>query len=291
MTATSDNNNTYVFDPESVAEMGRLMNQDRMVTHAMGGPLTGIDDTSSFRQVLDLACGPGGWVLDVAFAHPDVDVCGVDISQTMIRYANARAQSQQLTNASFGVMDITQPLDFADASFDLVNARFLFSAFNRATWIPFLAECTRILRPGGTLRLTEPLCPGETNSTAFNKLAGYLLEGMRRAGYGFSTDGRTFGMGPMLSHLLHAAGYQHLRHISSVQNYSAYMPTWGDFFRNNQTAYLQAQPLFIKTGMASQEEIDHLYRQMQIEQQEPGFTAMAYMITLLGTRPALSSSQ
>jgi hypothetical protein len=34
--------NTYVFDPESPTEMARLINQDRAVTQAMGGPLAGI---------------------------------------------------------------------------------------------------------------------------------------------------------------------------------------------------------------------------------------------------------
>ncbi len=283
---TTDTNNTYLFDPESVAEMGRLIDQDRMVTKAMGGSFAGIDDPS-FRQVLDLACGPGGWVLDVAFAYPDSDVCGVDISRIMIEYANARARSQQLPNASFGMMDVTQPLDFADASFDLVNARFLFGVLKRDAWLPFLTECTRILRPGGILRLTEPLSPGETTSPAFNQLAGYLLQVISQGEYGFSSDGRTFGMAPTLARMLYQAGYQ-LRHMSSVQNYSAYMPTWGDFFRNNQVAYRQALPLFVKLGLTSQEEGEHLYKEMQRELQSNDFAAMAYMTTILGTRPTIS---
>ncbi len=285
---TASNKNTYVFDPESVTEMGRLIDQDRMITQAMGGPLTGIDDPSSLQDVLDLGCGPGGWVLDVAFAHQDIEICGVDISRIMIEYANARAQSQNLANASFGVMDITHPLDFADASFDLVNARFLFSVLKGDAWLSFLAECTRILRPGGILRLTEPVCPGETNSPAFNQLAHYLLEGMRRAGYGFSTDGRTFGMGPKLASLLHERGYQNLRYMSSVQNYSAYMPTWADFFHNYQLVYQQSQALFVAKGLATQEELERLQNQMQIELQGNDFSALAYMVTLVGTRQAAS---
>ncbi len=36
---------------------------------------------SQVHLVLDLACGPGGWAIDVARAYPNIDVMGVDISQ------------------------------------------------------------------------------------------------------------------------------------------------------------------------------------------------------------------
>ena len=285
MTTNNPHENTYVFDPESIAEMGRLIDQDRMVTTAMGGPLAGIED-ASFQNVIDLACGPGGWVLDMAFEHPKAEICGVDISRGMIEYANARAISQGIKNASFGVMDITQPLDFADASFDLVNARLIFSVLKREKWPSFLTECTRILRPGGILRLTEPVDPGETTSPAFNQLASLLLQMMHLAGYGFSTNGRTFGMAPTLAHLLHDMGYQQLRHFASIQNYSEYMPTWADFLHNNEIAYQQTLPLLVKMGLISQEEGERLYAQMRIELRSSDFAAMTYTTTLLGTHPA-----
>ena len=49
---------------------------------------------------------------------------GIDISEVMIRYARASVWSQGLENATFRVMDATGPLDFPDATFDLVNLRF-----------------------------------------------------------------------------------------------------------------------------------------------------------------------
>lgn len=108
---------TYLFDAESAVELVRLLNQDRFITRAMGGACAGWPELPEDAEILDLACGPGGWVLDVAYELPNAEVCGVDISSAMIDYANARARSQGITNASFGTMDITHPLDFADASF------------------------------------------------------------------------------------------------------------------------------------------------------------------------------
>src|SRR2546423_1391051 len=155
---------TYILDPECPTEMARLIHFDQAITGAMGGPLAEQTPAAiaSMHNILDLACGPGGWVLDVAFDHPDIEVAGVDISHTMIDYAYARARTQQRPNATFGIMDINQPLDFSDHSFDLVNARFINGVLRRETWKPFIAECTRILRPDGVLRLTEMVNIGAT---------------------------------------------------------------------------------------------------------------------------------
>src|SRR6266704_1882923 len=118
-TSPQKGENPYYFDPEEAGEMARLMIQDRLITKGMGGLFPERTDVSLMKNVLDLGCGPGGWVLDVAFEYPHMEVAGIDVSRLMVDYANARARTQQLPNASFGVMDITQPLDFSDASFDM----------------------------------------------------------------------------------------------------------------------------------------------------------------------------
>src|SRR5437867_767681 len=119
------NENTYVIDPESATEMARLMNQDRIITENMGSLLPEQLDLSNTRNILDVACGPGGWALNVASAYPDIEVVGVDISKPMIEYARAQAWSRGLENVSFEVMSALEPFTFPDNSFDGVNARLL----------------------------------------------------------------------------------------------------------------------------------------------------------------------
>src|SRR5437667_9447465 len=122
----SKSNNMYFSDTESGAEMARLIDQDHLITQGMGGLLSERNnDFSGIRRILDIGCGPGGWALEVAFAYPETEVVGIDASRTMIDYAQAQARAQQLDNACFQEMDATQPLEFADNSFDIVNARFL----------------------------------------------------------------------------------------------------------------------------------------------------------------------
>lgn len=236
-------------------------------------------------MVLDLACGPGGWVLDVAFAHPEFEVCGVDVSRTMIDYANARAASQGLRNASFGVMNITKSFDFDDASFDLLNARFLSGALKREAWQPFIAECTRILRPGGILRLTEGDDPGISTSPALELLSSLTLQAMWRVGYGFSPDGRTLGMSPMLPKLLSRAGYHDIHIIPLATDFSADTALWADFYHNNEITYYNLKPLFVSLGLVTSEEIEHVYQQALIEMHATDFAYMTHALSVWGIAP------
>src|SRR5215472_10987252 len=144
---------TYVMDPESAIEMARLMLQDRLVTEGMHGIFPERTDLENIQTVLDVGCGPGGWALGVAHTYPGKIVFGIDISTTMITYAQAQASAQRLSNVTFTVMNALEPLKFAEGTFDLVNARFAAGYILRAQWPTFLQGCFRVLRPGGTLRL------------------------------------------------------------------------------------------------------------------------------------------
>lgn len=119
--------NHYIIDAENGTEMARLIVQDQLFTQAMGDLFPEYREEELPEQihaVLDVGCGPAGWTLAVAHRYADIEVTGIDISESMIRYAQTRAASQGLDNAIFRVMDATKPLDFPDATFDLINLRF-----------------------------------------------------------------------------------------------------------------------------------------------------------------------
>lgn len=169
-TNTPQRKNPYFIDPESGAEMARLLDQDRLVTKGMGGLFSGLTDSeiSSIQRILDIACGPGGWAQEVAFAYPEKEVVGIDMSQAMIEYARQQVHLQHLKNATFQVMNVMKPLTFDDKSFDLVDARSI-SFLPPAAWHGGLQECLRILRPGGFIRLSEGDIPF-TNKLAYETL-------------------------------------------------------------------------------------------------------------------------
>ena len=75
-------------------------------------------------------------MLEVARAYPHIDVVGVDISEKMIRYAQAQARVLGLDNVSFQVMDVINPLAFPEEAFDFVNARFISPFMPKDGWPP-----------------------------------------------------------------------------------------------------------------------------------------------------------
>jgi ubiquinone/menaquinone biosynthesis C-methylase UbiE len=288
---SNDATTSYFLDAESAAEMARLIQLDMFLTKKMGGLLAEQANPARFSQILDIGCGPGGWVLDVAYTYSRVEVAGIDVSKTMIGYANARARSQGIANASFEVMDASQPLAFSDSTFDLVNERFLAGSFYRAVWPGLLKECFRVTQPGGILRMTELDTGGETTSAAFNAYGAMLSQAMKRARYGFSPDGRSNCITPYLPALLRDAGYRNVQLKPHVIDFSIGTDIHMSIYRNYEIFFKLIQPLIVAVGVATQEELDRAYSLVLIEMQQDDFKAMWYMLTAWGEKPMNSTSE
>jgi SAM-dependent methyltransferase len=257
-------NNIY---PDTAIEVARLINLDRLLTTAMGGVLPELLETNlpDLRTVLDLGCGPGSWVLDVAFDYPECEVAGVDVRQNMIEYAWARTRTQRRLNASFCIMDMTRPLDFSDNIFDLIHAHVPVGVFHGDNWISLISECMRILCPGGLLYLIDTDRVIETNSPAFARLTTLLIQAKRLAGYCISSDKDISDTPLILPQLLHQAGFQRVQCTTHFVDVSAGAIAWTDFFHNTEMVYSQVLPLLSVAGLVTQEEINQLYMQMLIE--------------------------
>jgi SAM-dependent methyltransferase len=116
-------------------------------------------------RVLDVATGPG-WVAARA-AERGASVVGVDVAEAMI--ARARSAHPQL---DFRRADAHE-LPFADASFDAVVGNFAIMHFSRPERA--MAQCARVLRPGGRLALTAWADPSE------HRLVGVFLDAVAEA--------------------------------------------------------------------------------------------------------------
>jgi SAM-dependent methyltransferase len=278
------NEPTYFIDAENAAEMARLMNQDRIITENMGGLFPEQPNLSSVSDILDIGCGPGGWVLDVAYTYPTWHVVGFDVSRLMIEYARAQAKVQKLNNASFKVMDALKPLDFPNNSFDLVNARFISGFMPPASWPILMQECWRILRPAGILRLTEPEFP-ISNSLASEKLYGMIARALQAVRQSFSPDGRHVGITPMLTRFLRNAGFQNIRKTAHALDSSAGTEEFTSQYQNTMVFLKLLQPFVVKTGISIQQEVEGLYQQALAEMMSDSYCVVWYYLTVSGEKP------
>jgi ubiquinone/menaquinone biosynthesis C-methylase UbiE len=137
--------------------MVQLIKTDQLFTKAMGGLLPEQPEQAiaHLHDVLDIGCGSGGWVLEMAYANSRMHATGIDISQGMIDYANTLASANGLDNAQFHVANALDPLDFPDGFFDLVNARQLDGVVPAASWPGLVKEMVRVTRRGGMIRITS----------------------------------------------------------------------------------------------------------------------------------------
>lgn len=275
---------TYVIDAESAAEMARLIRQDHLLNEHMGGVFPELSDLSHVRQVLDVACGPGGWALEAAFHYTDMKITGIDISERMIAYANAQAHIRQGENATFHIMDALKPLDFADASFDLINARLIAGFMHATMWPTLLAECTRLLRPGGIVRITE-FEWGMTNKPHLERVLVVFNQAMRRAGHNFSPSGLHYGILPELPRLLKNAGFVTIKKVPYI------IDLFDDFaaregYYHDLAAIFQGFEAFIeKIPVLPLEEWRELAKKALAEMHEEDFCCLFLLLTVWGHKP------
>ncbi|RAQ97745.1 class I SAM-dependent methyltransferase [Thermogemmatispora tikiterensis] len=281
---------TYPFNAEDEAELNRLAHQDQLITAGMGGLLPEEGQTlPAGGRVLDLACGPGGWAIGVAAAFPAVEVVGIDLSARAVERATARARERGLSNVRFQSMNIMEALAFPNASFDLINGRFMASFMLPASWPRLLAECRRLLKPDGTIRLTETEGP-LTNSLAFEQLMALATAGLKQAGQSFSADGRHGGMTPMLAPLLRRAGFQDVRLRASAIDWSYGTPAHESVFQDAIMTLELGRSFYLKLGLASEAELSRLYQQAIADMQQEDFCGLWTVLTAWGRQPETDSA-
>jgi ubiquinone/menaquinone biosynthesis C-methylase UbiE len=289
-TSSEQPENTYVIDTESSAEMARLMRQDQLVTQEMGGLFPEGMDFAGVERIVDIACGPGGWVLETAFEHRDIEVVGVDISHKMISYAQAQARAQNLANASFSVMNVLEPLDFPDDSFDIVNVRFIVAFMLPEIWPKFVQECLRITRPGGIVRFTETEW-GFSNKLAFARMNELFCKAFAKAGQSFSPNGIHLGILPMLRRFVQEAGCEKVQKMAHVLEFSSGTESHDSFFHNHASGFKLLQPFMLKWNVATQEELNQLYQQTLIDMQSDDYCALWIILTVWGYKPLVAATK
>jgi SAM-dependent methyltransferase len=101
------------------------------------------------RRVLDFGCGCGRLTRLFARAQPGWEAYGSDVNPDLVQWC-----ADQLAPVRTTQNDLTPPLAFDAASFDLVYSVSVFSHLAAAAAQAWLADLARVLRPGGILLVT-----------------------------------------------------------------------------------------------------------------------------------------
>lgn len=277
-----ENASTYIVqDRSNQDEMMRLEVQDRMVTGGMGGVLPELADLTGLRRVLDVGCGTGGWLIEMAQTYPIEKLVGVDINGKVIAYARAQAESLALDGrVEFQTMDALRALEFPDASFDLVNQRAATSWLTTREWNKILQEYQRVTRPGGIIRITE-FGGVESNSPALSKLLDINRKAFYNSGH-FFTDDYDWVTGEVVR-LLTVHGLQDVKSRVHTLVYRAGTDAHQSFVDNIVLWFRVGLPFYERwTDVPG--DYEQVYQQALREIQEPGFVARWMLLTAWGRK-------
>jgi len=106
----------------------------------------------SHLRLLDVACGTGRTIQQLATTHPSIRYHGVDLSPYYVRQARKRlARVAEVTLA----VENAERLPYADAAFDVATSVYLFHELPRNARRNVIAEMYRVVRPGGLVVIED----------------------------------------------------------------------------------------------------------------------------------------
>ncbi|RCH87911.1 hypothetical protein CU098_008333 [Rhizopus stolonifer] len=101
------------------------------------------------HKVLDIGCGPGTWILEMATEYPNAEFYGMDecsLFPTSIKPGNANFQIHNILKG---------PLPYEDESFDFIYMRSMMLYLSPADLSNLLSEVYRIMKPGAYFEVVD----------------------------------------------------------------------------------------------------------------------------------------
>ena len=109
-------------------------------------------------QLLDIGCGTGRFLDFVKQAWPRLPVVGLDLSDAYLRHARRHLKRCSWVRFALGN---AEAIPFATNSQDVVTNIFMLHELPPEARRAVIAECVRVLRPGGRLILMDSLQRGD----------------------------------------------------------------------------------------------------------------------------------
>lgn len=276
---------TYlVQDRSNYTELIRLQLQDQMFTTGMGGVLSEQPNPTLFRRILDVGCGPGGWLIETAQTYPGLKIgIGIDTSHTIIEAARQSALAAGVSErVEFQIMDALRMLEFPEHYFTLVNQRFGQSWLRTWDWHKLLQEYRRVTQPGGVIRITESTIMVESTSSTLTRLYELGLRALQQSGHLFGPTNEA--VASELTRLFDQHGLQQVQTQVHVLRYEGQTPERRLFVEDMRHIFRTTLP-FLRKWTHVPGDYEDLYQQMLQEIQQPDCAAAIRLFTVWGTNP------
>ncbi|KAF9024580.1 S-adenosyl-L-methionine-dependent methyltransferase [Hymenopellis radicata] len=181
--------------PVDLREQHRMNVQHQLLRTVIGANFVGdlpgevlTREPGRLKVIVDVGCGTGTWVLQMAAQFPTAYIVGLDIAPV--------APEDHPDNVSFETHDINERTRFGDGTVDFVHARFC--AMTVRDYNRIIREASRILRPGGVFVfgewLRQPMFTPTVNLSPlaevpeFCRFTGLLNERLRLHGLQHISD-------------------------------------------------------------------------------------------------------
>lgn len=271
--------------PPSEAEAARLSHLNGLLTRVQGG----VPEMAGFTKILDLACGAGSWVFEVARAYPHLSLMGVDDGPLMIEIAREQALvagsgALPLPNVTFHLEANLTRMDLVSEAFDFIHAQSLVPRMTGLTWPGLMKECYRLLIPGGVAQFIVWELP-VTSGSACERYFELIGKAFYHAGRSLAGGARAIGISAALPHLFRAAGFATVHCQATLLDFSRDAPEHAAVFQSALVGLRYIQPFLLAYGIATGEEIERLYQQAMAEMQADDFTGSLVVLAVRGKKP------
>lgn len=283
-----------IYPAAALSELARLQNQDtylnrHMLLRAPSPTQPGLAllppsfQPSAGSVVLDPGCGPGGWVLEVALACPELRVIGLDRDEKKIEFARSQAIATGIKNAEFVQGDMLRLADFIPpASVDFLHGRFL--EWFLKDYAAVVKAWMEVLRPGGVISLTES-DGALTNSASYNRILHFSIATLEKTHGKIRASDHYTGLTLHLRKILADLGLHEIEERAHVVNFSAGVPDRDLYVLDNCQAMQSLRPFLLKYGDMSAETYDALVQEaMDDLLHNEQFCAIQYFLTATGIK-------
>ncbi len=237
---------------------------------------------NTMESILDLGCGTGEWIFDLARRYPKLRIYGIDSNEEVLHQAKVRRNTSSLRQVELRHMDLLQGLPIPTACVDFVHMRRFARYIKPQAWPSMISECVRVLRPSGWLNIVElELC--EISSPACLTIHRAMLQARTKIGRTLDATGSTLGVAQRLYAMLLDAGLYEV-------GYDVFTIDLGTMGGNTAHVFLSEivrhafilKPLVIQQGILESDEFDTLVEQARVELQSPDLCGWAILISAYG---------